>query len=107
MQQCTPGLDGRQREYLNGKSWNVAWQITPLIGRENAPMKVAFGTYFTLSRLLAEGNSECMSSFRSESYGMFSATAFITGMNKYLDMPLEFYLDNDALIKRIVSSRFV
>lgn len=55
----------------------------------------------------AEGDSACMSSFRSESYGMFSATTFITGMNKYLDTPLEFewqfYLDNDALIKRIAT----
>jgi hypothetical protein len=36
---------------------------------------------------------------------MFSATTFITGMNKYFAMPLEFqwqfYLDSDALIKRL------
>jgi hypothetical protein len=53
----------------------------------------------------AEGNPEHMSSIRAESYGMFSATTLITGMNKYFAMPLEFqwqfYLDSDALIKRL------
>ena len=53
----------------------------------------------------AEGCPATISSFRTESYGMLSATTFITGMNKYFDMPLEFqwqiYLDSDALIKRL------
>lgn len=57
----------------------------------------------------APGDSELLSSFRTEGYGMLTAIRFIYRIHQYLDMKpeLHFHLhsDNQGLIKRIIRNR--